>query len=208
MSDFAVPSQQQAESEAAHAEAVPDSRSEGAPSRAKRAASRLRPSAVPAVPATAVPATAVQPALRLGPEGDRYEREAKSHAETAADGPASRSVSRADGAGGTPVGAAVTRLILGARGRGHSLPKSVRDQYEPTLGTDLAPVRLHTGSLADRLNAGFQSSAFTVGRDIFFRNGAYDPARGVGGDVLGHELRREHDRGREPGEGRRAEEQG
>ncbi|HXT91413.1 MAG TPA: DUF4157 domain-containing protein [Trebonia sp.] len=83
---------------------------------------------------------------------------------------------------------AVQRLILSARGQGRPLPMSLRRRYRPGTGIDLASVRLHTGSLANALNVRFGSWAFTIGRDIFFRNGAYDPASGVGRELLRHEL--------------------
>lgn len=180
MSDFALPSRERADSETTRAPVVPDSRSEVAPHRAKRASSRGRPSSVPALPVPEAP-----PVLRLGPVGDRYEREAEHR--SAADAPVS-GVSPADNVGGTPVDQAVARLVVGARGQGDALPGNVRRRYERAVGTDLTPVRLHTGRLADALNSEFESRAFTVGHDIFFRDGAYDPANGAGDEVLSHEL--------------------
>jgi Domain of unknown function (DUF4157) len=181
VSEFALPSQERAESETTRAPVVPDSRSGVAPRRAKRAPSPSRPSSVPALPVPEAP-----PALRLGPVGDRYEREADHR--SAADAPVSRRVSRADSVGGTPVDPAVARLVIGARGQGDALPGNVRRRYERAVGTDLTPVRLHTDRLADGLNSEFESLAFTVGHDIFFRDGAYDPVNGAGDEVLSHEL--------------------
>jgi hypothetical protein len=49
-------------------------------------------------------------------------------------------------------------------------------------------VRLHVDAEADRLAATLGARAFTSGRDIFFRSGAYAPGRPDGQRLLAHEL--------------------
>ena len=47
---------------------------------------------------------------------------------------------------------------------------------------------IHTGMSADEFTRSFHALALTVGRDIFFRNGAYKPETEEGQKILAHEL--------------------
>lgn len=138
---------------------------------------------------------------RLGPAGDRFEREADrlageisySTADSAdsADSAGLRPVTKRPSQGaGQAIDPRIQHLLLQAQaqGRGHPLPAGLRRRYEHGLGTDLAGIRLHTDGRADELNLRFRSSAFTTGHDIFFRRGDYDPASDTGGELLAHEL--------------------
>jgi hypothetical protein len=59
---------------------------------------------------------------------------------------------------------------------------------ESAFGADFSKVRIHTGMKADWLNRLIQARAFTVGGDIFFRNGEYAPGQTAGRELLAHEL--------------------
>jgi hypothetical protein len=80
------------------------------------------------------------------------------------------------------------QTIRQSRGGGTPLPDSVRSFLEPRFGRDLTHLRVHTdrtsGELADRL----QSRAFTVGSDIFFAPGEYQPRSSSGLRMLSHEV--------------------
>ena len=82
----------------------------------------------------------------------------------------------------------VESSIQRARGGGQALDAGVREQMEPALGTDLSGVRVHTGAEADRLNQAVSARAFTTGRDVFFRQGEYNPGSSSGRELLAHEL--------------------
>lgn len=82
----------------------------------------------------------------------------------------------------------VESAIQRARGGGQALDAAVRAQMEPALGTDLGGVRVHTGAEADRLNRAVSARAFTTGRDVFFRNGEYNPGSSSGRELIAHEL--------------------
>ena len=69
-------------------------------------------------------------------------------------------------------------------GGGQALPQGVREKMESALGADFSPVRVHTGPQAERLGA----LAFTVGTDIYFAPGRYQPESMQGRQLLGHEL--------------------
>jgi hypothetical protein len=47
---------------------------------------------------------------------------------------------------------------------------------------------LHTGASADQLNRSLESRAFTIGGDVFFARGQYQPGSGPGQALLAHEL--------------------
>lgn len=53
---------------------------------------------------------------------------------------------------------------------------------------DLSGVRVHTDDHADTKARALGTEAVTVGRDIFFQKGAFDPNSRHGKEVLGHEL--------------------
>jgi hypothetical protein len=75
--------------------------------------------------------------------------------------------------------------IASARGAGAALPTGLRTSMEAALGADFSGVRVHAGSeLAGRV----ASTAFTLGRDIHFAPGAYQPGRPSGQWLLAHEL--------------------
>jgi hypothetical protein len=56
------------------------------------------------------------------------------------------------------------------------------------LGDSLADVRVHTDDGAAALARSVSARAFTVGSDIFFGPGEYQPATPAGRELLSHEL--------------------
>jgi hypothetical protein len=101
--------------------------------------------------------------------------------------------SRAPAAGaigpeGGPLEPATATAISTARGSGEPLGDGVRRTMESAFGADLSGVRVHADSQADDLNGTLQSRAFTVGTDIFFRRGDYQPDSTAGRKLLAHEL--------------------
>ena len=93
----------------------------------------------------------------------------------------------ADGGGGS-VDDDVAGAIQAKRGTGQTLDEAARRDLEPALGQDFSDVRVHTDGEADALNRAVKAEAFTTGRDIFFRNGNYDPGSDQGKKLLAHEL--------------------
>jgi hypothetical protein len=78
--------------------------------------------------------------------------------------------------------------IARARGSGEPLTDGVRRSMESAFGADLSGVRVHTDSRAHDLNGTLRARAFTVGSDIFFRRGDYQPDSTPGRKLLAHEL--------------------
>ncbi len=78
--------------------------------------------------------------------------------------------------------------IQSARGGGFSLPGPVRQRMEPRFGHDLGSVRVHADREAAGLARSVGARAFTVGSDVFFGEGQYQPAAQEGQRLLAHEL--------------------
>jgi hypothetical protein len=87
------------------------------------------------------------------------------------------------GIGGGDMPVALVQRIRSSRGE--PLDPSTRSSMEGATGVDLAAVRVHRDSaVAPRI----QASAFTVGTDIHFAPGQYQPGQRRGQWLLSHEL--------------------
>jgi hypothetical protein len=73
-------------------------------------------------------------------------------------------------------------------GSGQSLDGEVRAGMEAAFGTDFSGVRIHSDANAQELNDGMNARAFTVGNDVAFGAGEYQPGTPVGDALIAHEL--------------------
>jgi hypothetical protein len=73
-------------------------------------------------------------------------------------------------------------------GAGAPLDGASRAFFEPRFGHDFGSVRVHAGPQAVVAAARVRARAFTLGRDVVFGAGAYDPASESGKRLLAHEL--------------------
>ncbi|GEM_PF-917331 len=87
-----------------------------------------------------------------------------------------------------PASGTLAARIRGWQGGGRALEAPVQRQMEAGFGHSLAAIRIHADSEADTLSRGVGATAFTTGSDIFFRDGAYDPASRTGQHLLAHEI--------------------
>lgn len=71
---------------------------------------------------------------------------------------------------------------------GRPLDLKTRNFFEPCLGYDLGGVRIHTDSSAGRSASRVNARAYTIGNDIVFGGGEYDPETERGKYLLAHEL--------------------
>ncbi|HTJ45099.1 MAG TPA: DUF4157 domain-containing protein [Kofleriaceae bacterium] len=78
-------------------------------------------------------------------------------------------------------------IIADARG-GHPLPAALRVRLERTLGVALGEVRLHDDARAHAAAAAIKARAFTIGSDIYFARGAYQPESATGVELIAHEV--------------------
>jgi hypothetical protein len=97
-------------------------------------------------------------------------------------------VQRRSAAGVATVGPGVERSIEGTRSSGQRLPDQLRARMEPAFGADFSGVRVHADGESDRLNRSLGARAFTTGRDVFFRQGDYNPNSRMGQELIAHEL--------------------
>jgi len=75
-----------------------------------------------------------------------------------------------------------------ARGGGQPLDGVTGKKMGSAMGTDFGDVQVHTGKESDELNQQVGAEAFTTGKDIFFREGAYNPGASGGQELIAHEL--------------------
>jgi hypothetical protein len=71
---------------------------------------------------------------------------------------------------------------------GEPLSKDVRARMEPRLGADLSDVRLHKSGESASAAEGLSAKAFTVGNDVHFGSGNYQPGTKEGDRLIAHEL--------------------
>jgi Domain of unknown function (DUF4157) len=148
----------------------------------------------------------VRTKLQLGRPGDAYEREADEVADQIMRMPATETVQGAceacrakkrdtrprldrwqntTGMGESALDAQVQRAVAGG---GKPLSSSARSFFEPHLGYDLSPVRVHTDTRAAEATRALGAVAFTLGRDVAFDTGQYAPDTDLGRHLLAHEL--------------------
>jgi hypothetical protein len=79
-------------------------------------------------------------------------------------------------------------LERGGGGGGAPLPENLRGSFEDSLGVRLADVRVHTGGESAEAATSVNARAFTVGQDIHFADGQYNPGTAAGKHLLAHEV--------------------
>jgi hypothetical protein len=78
--------------------------------------------------------------------------------------------------------------IQSVHGGGAPLAKDAQDFFEPRFGVDLSHVRVQTGSQAAGVARQLEARAFTVGNNITFGAGQYQPSSSEGRRLIAHEL--------------------
>ncbi|MFM9948412.1 MAG: DUF4157 domain-containing protein [Saprospiraceae bacterium] len=78
--------------------------------------------------------------------------------------------------------------IQSQRGGGAAMDVQTKSAMESNFGADFGGVRVHTGSPAVQMSKQLNAHAFTVGNDIFFNQGRYQPHTKEGAGLLSHEL--------------------
>jgi len=145
----------------------------------------------------------VQPSLRVNTPGDLYEQEADRMADMVMRSPAdsdemaapsngpdmpSYYVQRAPSGMGVPVSPQVEGNISRMQGGGQPLPASERSFFEGRFGHDFSKIRIHADDHAAETAQSLDARAFTVGNDIAFDAGEYQPGTESGRHLLAHEL--------------------
>ena len=77
---------------------------------------------------------------------------------------------------------------IGALDGGRPMASAERAFFEPRMGADLSGVRVHDGRAADSASKAINARAFTLGSDIAFARGEYQPGTDSGRRLMAHEL--------------------
>jgi hypothetical protein len=82
----------------------------------------------------------------------------------------------------------INAQIQQKRGSGSQLPEKIQREASQKLGRKFTDVRIHTDESADKLSRAIHARAFTIGKDIFFKNGVFAPSSTAGRETIIHEL--------------------
>jgi hypothetical protein len=86
------------------------------------------------------------------------------------------------------VSSGAARGTLHDLGSGAPLDPATRSSFEPGFGADFSGVRVHSDEKAARSARDLNARAFTVGSDVVFAEGEYQPHTSAGKHLLAHEL--------------------
>ncbi|MBA4058066.1 MAG: hypothetical protein C0490_25335, partial [Marivirga sp.] len=89
---------------------------------------------------------------------------------------------------GAMVSSEVESKIQSMRGGGQAMDSTTQAAMSSSFGADFSSVRVHTNSQAVQMSQQLNAHAFTVGNDIFFNEGRYQPKSKQGAGLLAHEL--------------------
>lgn len=78
--------------------------------------------------------------------------------------------------------------LLEASGGAQRLPEALARRLSAAIGVDAGRVRVHVDGRAAAAAALLQASAFTIGEDIYFAAGCYDPESEAGIELIAHEV--------------------
>lgn len=92
------------------------------------------------------------------------------------------------GNGAASVSDSLSGSIQNSRGRGAPLDGNSQSFMEARFGVDFSSVKIHTDSDSVQMNKELNAQAFTVGNDVYFNEGKYQPDTNNGKRLLAHEL--------------------
>ena len=75
---------------------------------------------------------------------------------------------------------AVTNKIQSTKGGGNAMHETTKSFMESRFGADFSDVRIHSNNNAAQLSNQLNAQAFTVGNDIYFNEGKYQPESSEG----------------------------
>lgn len=157
----------------------------------KDATQNQRPSQRENQSAKAYPSrTIVHAKLEMTEPGDHDEQEADAMADAVVSGgKISRKIS---GGGGGSSGIAVSQQMESQlsqlQGGGRQMPEGLRNMMENGFGQDFGHVRIHTDAEAADMSSSIGARAFTLGNDIYFNCGQFNPETTEGQRLVAHEL--------------------
>jgi hypothetical protein len=90
--------------------------------------------------------------------------------------------------GGGAAPTSVQSGISSTKGGGSSLPGSVSSEMGSKMNADFSGVKVHDNAHSAKMNTQISARAFTVGNNIYFNQGEYNPSSQSGKFLLAHEL--------------------
>ena len=129
-------------------------------------------------------------ALAVGRYDDPLEHDADRIAAQALDEsrPSVARQTRLDSARHEPPIEAPSAVHAALRAHGQPLDPAARAAFEQRFGHDFSAVRIHADGTSAEAARSVGANAFTVGNDIVFGRGRYEPERQAGRRLLAHEL--------------------
>ena len=97
-------------------------------------------------------------------------------------------IQRKESSVGTVASDAVSSQINASKGSGSNMDSNTQSFMQSRFGTDFWDIKIHTGGEAIQMNRELNAKAFTVGNDIYFNEGQYNPGSNEGKHLLAHEL--------------------
>jgi hypothetical protein len=82
----------------------------------------------------------------------------------------------------------VSKTVQSSKGKGSQLPSSTKSFMESRFNSDFSNVNIHTDEKAVQMNKEIGAQAFTVGQNIYFNKGKFNPESHSGKKLLAHEL--------------------
>ena len=97
-------------------------------------------------------------------------------------------VSQSQSDKGATVNPSTAEAIKSSAGSGNRMDAETNSFMSNRFGSNFSEIKIHTDSESINLNRDLNARAFTVGRDIYFNEGEYQPASAQGKKLLAHEL--------------------
>lgn len=88
----------------------------------------------------------------------------------------------------TDTGSLVPDNFVSSLGAGQPLDRTTRDYFEPRFGADFSNVRVHANQMAAESANSINALAYTLGNNVAFGTGQYQPQTIQGKRLLAHEL--------------------
>lgn len=143
----------------------------------------------------------IQIKLTINTAGDKYEKEADTTANKIMHpanepGRQNRELSRGITpriqtkveTAAAPVSSSLSNRIASTIGGGSGMDNKTQSFMSNRFGADFEHVKIHTDNEAQAMNKELGAKAFTVGSDIYFNSGEYQPGSSKGKQLLAHEL--------------------
>jgi hypothetical protein len=97
-------------------------------------------------------------------------------------------IQRKESLAGTLASDATSNQMYLSKGNGSGIDSNTQTFMQSRFGADFSDVKIHAGNDSIQMNRELNAKAFTVGNDIYFNEGQYNPDSIEGLHLLAHEL--------------------